>query len=107
MENERGGNLYARKLAGSWCLLHPRFQRRRFWLFTRHSATLDRILTTDTLVNPAEPFHFSRIKKIATIKQDRMRQPLLGAGKVELLELIPFRRDHQRVAAFSHGIHIV
>src|SRR5665213_2919378 len=73
----------------------------------RKSYIANRKSSAHALVNPAELFHFRRVKQIPPVEQDRMRQAFFGAGQIELLELVPFRRHHQRVAAFGHGVHVL
>src|SRR6516164_2894687 len=62
---------------------------------------------SDAFINEAQPFHFRRIEKIASVEHDRMRESLANPVEVELFKLFPFGRDHQRVAILRHFVHVI
>src|SRR5207253_2201639 len=49
------------------------------------------------LINKPQPFHFRRIEQVAAVEHDGMAHALAGALQLELLELLPFGGNHQRV----------
>src|SRR5881394_2771340 len=54
----------------------------------------------EALVNPSLPLHFPPIEQV------RVGHHFAGALEVQFPELGPFGGDHQRIAAFCHGIHV-
>src|SRR5262245_10128606 len=61
----------------------------------------------DALVDETQLFHFLRVEEIAAVEHNGVRERIAGTFQVELLEFGPFSGHNERIALFSHFVHVI